>query len=152
MRLVRARLVALVMLLALLSPLISTQPASAFAGCPCSIFTGQTPSNLDNGTDKYKLGLAFHSDTYGYVTGVRFYKDALNTGTHIGQLYSVADSTHHSLVAAMTFANETSSGWQTATFDNPVLIRPNQQYVVAYTTPSGKYSYTPNAFTTEDSK
>ena len=32
--------------------------------------------------------MKFRSDIDGYVTGVRFYKAAANTGTHVGTLWS----------------------------------------------------------------
>ena len=34
------------------------------------------------------LGMAFTTDTNGYITGARFYKAATNTGTHVGSLWS----------------------------------------------------------------
>ena len=45
----------------------------------------------------------------GTVTGVRFYKAAANTGTHIGSLWSATGTQ----LASATFTNETASGWQT---------------------------------------
>ena len=35
--------------------------------------------------DAVELGVKFRADTDGFVSGVRFYKGAGNTGTHVGQ-------------------------------------------------------------------
>src|SRR5262249_40500468 len=35
-----------------------------------------------------ELGFRFYSDVAGYISGIRFYKGAQNTGTHIGHLWS----------------------------------------------------------------
>ena len=55
------------------------------------------------------------SDVFGAITGVRFYKAAANTGTHIGSLWT-ADGQR---LAQATFTGETASGWQTVTFASP---------------------------------
>jgi hypothetical protein len=83
-----------------------------------------------------ELGLKFKSSVAGYVTGVKFYKSAQNTGTHTGSLW---DTTGKQL-ATVTFKNETASGWQSATFDAPVSIAANVTYVVSYHAPRGYYS------------
>ena len=48
----------------------------------------------------------------GSVTGLRFYKAAANTGTHVGRLWSTSGT----LLAEGTFSGETASGWQALTF------------------------------------
>ena len=45
----------------------------------------------------------------GQVTGIRFYKAAANTGTHVGSLWSATANCSRQA----TFTNETASGWQT---------------------------------------
>ena len=72
----------------------------------------------------------------GFVTGVRFYKGAGNVGTHAGRLWSNTGI----LLATVTFTNETTSGWQTALFSQPVAISANTTYVAGYSAPSGHYS------------
>ncbi|MFD3003072.1 DUF4082 domain-containing protein, partial [Pontibacter toksunensis] len=72
----------------------------------------------------------------GSVTGVRFYKQSGNTGTHIGQLYSSTGT----LLAQATFTNETASGWQQVLFSSPVAISANTTYVVSYHSSAGYYS------------
>lgn len=97
----------------------------------------------DPGTSAVELGLKFRSSVAGQVTGVRFYKSAQNTGTHVGKLWTSSGT----LLATVTFTNETASGWQQANFATPVAIQPNTTYVVSYHCPNGGYSYDSNYFT-----
>ena len=55
---------------------VSPQP------CPCTIWTASTvPANVDAGPDaSLELGVSFKSDIAGYITSIRFYKSAANTG------------------------------------------------------------------------
>ena len=123
----------------------TTVPAPRIPGsCPCTLYQDSvtpTTAEVDDGTP-LTLGVRFSSDTAGQVTGIRFYKSAGNTGTHTGSLYSGAGQ----LLASVTFTNESSMGWQTATFSQPVNIAADTEYVVAYKSPTGKYSYTANGF------
>ena len=48
----------------------------------------------------------------GFITGIRFYKGAGNTGTHVGNLWSAGGQ----LLATATFTSETASGWQQVDF------------------------------------
>ncbi len=96
-------------------------PATAVPGTP---FQGDSPATL---------GVKFRSDVAGSVTGVRFYKGAGNTGTHIGLLYSASGS----LLAQATYTNETASGWQQVNFFPPVSIAANITYVAAYFSTTG---------------
>ena len=43
-----------------------------------------------NDTSAVELGVKFRSDVAGFITGIRFYKTAGNTGTHTGTLWSTA--------------------------------------------------------------
>jgi hypothetical protein len=89
-----------------------------------------------------ELGLKFQSTVAGNVTGVRFYKGPYNTGTHIGHLWTSGGS----LLATVTFGNETASGWQQSNFSTPVAIQANTTYVVSYHCPNGYYSDDQNSF------
>jgi hypothetical protein len=89
-----------------------------------------------NDSRSIELGVKFKSDVAGYVTGVRFYKSAQNTGTHTGSLWDASGN----LLGGVTFTNETKSGWQTATFTQPISIAANVTYVVSYHAPKGHYS------------
>src|SRR5690606_16711006 len=111
-----------------------TFTTTAPGACPCSIWPGTaTPAVASVGdTNAWELGVKFRSDVSGWVTGVRFYKGAANTGTHIGSLWS-ASGAH---LATATFANETASGWQQVTFATPVAVTANTTYVASYYAPS----------------
>lgn len=89
-----------------------------------------------------ELGTKFRSAIAGYITGVRFYKTAGNTGTHIGQLYSRTGV----LLASGTFAGESTTGWQVLQFAKPVLIAAGTTYIAAYFSPSGRYVFTAQGF------
>jgi Domain of unknown function (DUF4082)/Fibronectin type III domain/Bacterial Ig domain len=114
--------------------------------CPCSIWgSAVTPPTPDSGDSaSLELGLKFTSDKFGTVTGVRFYKSALNTGTHVGSLWTASGT----LLASATFTGETASGWQQVNFSTPVQISANTTYVVAYLAPNGHYADDPYYFYT----
>ena len=53
--------------------------------------TTSTPSIVDSGDNaSVELGVKFSSTTSGYITGIRFYKSAANTGTHTASLWSAS--------------------------------------------------------------
>ena len=96
-----------------------------------------TPAVGDVGANgPVELGVSFKSDVSGYITGIRFYKSAANTGTHVGSLWDSAGN----LLATATFTGETDSGWQEVDFPNPVPVNANALYVASYHAPSGHYS------------
>jgi N,N-dimethylformamidase beta subunit-like protein/uncharacterized protein DUF4082/fibronectin type III domain protein/Big-like domain-containing protein len=110
--------------------------------CPCSIWgSALTPQTADAGdASAVTVGTAFTSNSAGFITGVRFYKAAANTGTHVGGLYSAGGT----LLASATFTGESASGWQQVTFSSPVAVTANTTYVVAYFAPNGHYSADPD--------
>jgi hypothetical protein len=112
--------------------------------CPCSDWNSSpTPSQVDSGDGTAgEYGVRFRADYDGYVTGLRFYKAAKNTGTHVGHLWSNTGT----LLATATFTNESASGWQQATFSNPVAITADTTYVASYYAPTGHYSDTAGFF------
>ena len=88
---------------------------------------GATPAvAADGDPGAVELGVKFRSDVAGFVTGVRFYKGAGNTGTHVGNLWSSSGT----LLATATFSGESASGWQQVSFSSPVAITANTTYVV----------------------
>ncbi len=95
-----------------------------------------------NDSTAQEVGVKFTSDVAGYITGVRFYKGAGNTGTHVGHLWTGTGT----LLASATFTNETATGWQQVNFSQPVAVSANTTYVVSYYAPSGHYAYTGAAF------
>jgi hypothetical protein len=113
--------------------------------CPCTVFpTSLTPGTVDSGDfSAVNLGMKFSTTVAGEVTGVRFYKSTLNTGTHVGSLWTAGGS----LLGSVTFTGETASGWQTANFSSPIPVKANTEYVISYLAPSGHYSVDTNYFT-----
>lgn len=100
----------------------SATPATASANDPAAI----------------EVGVKIRSDKDGYITGIRFYKGATNTGTHVGHVWSATGT----LLGTVNFTGETSSGWQQANFSNPVRVTPNTTYVASYYAPNGNYAFT----------
>jgi len=104
---------------------------------PYSIFGNATPVTADSGdTGAYELGTRFTPTSSGVILGVRFYKSAANTGTHIGHVWDA----NGNLLGTATFSGESASGWQTANFASAVPVTAGQSYVVSYTDPNGHYA------------
>jgi hypothetical protein len=121
---------------------VGTSPASAASNAATprlTIFDFATPAVADAGdATSVNLGVKFTASATGSITGIRFYKSDLNTGTHVGALWSATGTQ----LATATFTNETANGWQTATFASPVNINAGTTYVASYLAPSGHYSVT----------
>jgi methionine-rich copper-binding protein CopC len=132
---------------ALAATFTSTFTTAATASSTITIFpdTAEPSVITVNDPNAVELGVAFESAVPGLVTGVRFYKGPQNTGTHIGNLWSVQDD-GYTLLATATFTNETASGWQTVTFSSPVEIAANTTYIASYHTNVGFYSVNPGYF------
>jgi Domain of unknown function (DUF4082)/Bacterial Ig-like domain/Bacterial Ig domain len=115
------------------------------AKCPCSLFQATAapavPLVADNPVE---VGVKFQTDTAGWVNGIRFYKGAGNSGTHIGDLWSSSGQ----LLASATFTGETASGWQQVLFATPVQLTANTTYIASYHT-TGGFGYTSGGLGTE---
>ncbi|WP_318530139.1 MULTISPECIES: DUF4082 domain-containing protein [unclassified Rhizobium] len=110
-----------------------------------TIFANSTPTIVSvNDNSPVNLGMKFQADVDGWITGIRFYKAANNTGPHTGYLWS-ADG---DLITSATFTNETASGWQLADLAQDVEIDANTTYIVSYST-NGNYSATAGGFNSE---
>jgi hypothetical protein len=114
--------------------------AAAVGSGPFSIWANTaTPAVASaNDASAVELGVKFRSDVSGYVTGIRFYKGANNTGTHTGHLWSNTGQ----LLASATFTSETNSGWQQVSFSSAVAVSASTTYIASYLAPVGGYSYT----------
>jgi len=97
-----------------------------------------------NDNQPVNLGMKFQADTAGWITGIRFYKGADNTGPHTGYLWTSSGT----LLGSVSFSNETASGWQTATLTQQVEVAADTTYVVSYST-NGNYSATGNYFSAD---
>lgn len=122
----------------LMSPYAWSFTTAGATACPCTLFdSSTTPPSSDSGdAGSVEVGVTFTSSSSGIVTGLRFYKSALNTGTHIGNLWSPS----HQLLATGVFTGETAAGWQTLTFATPVAVVAGTPYVASYFAPNGHYA------------
>nr|WP_051048779.1 N,N-dimethylformamidase beta subunit family domain-containing protein [Rhodopseudomonas sp. B29] len=106
--------------------------------------TSDVPAILtDSDVGFVNLGVRFTSSQAGTIVGMRYYKGLGDGGTHTGSLWSISGT----LLATATFTQESASGWQTVTFDNPVSIAAGTTYVASYHS-NGHYADTLDYFTT----
>jgi hypothetical protein len=119
--------------------------AAAGGGTTYTLFaTTSTPAvPLAQDGQGIELGMRFRSTQSGYINGIRYYKGAGTTGTHIGSLWNNTGTR----LAQATFTNETASGWQQVLFSTPVAITAGVTYVASYFSPSGDYAATKPYFT-----
>ena len=113
---------------------------SAGPTCPCSIWNNAAPTGASDAADTsaVNLGVQFTAASDGMISGVRFYKESDNTGSHIGSLWTSTGT----LLASGTFTGESASGWQELDFSSPVAITAGTTYVASYHTNTGHYAYT----------
>ncbi len=104
--------------------------------CPCTIWSESMTGPQDPDTNSVEVGVKFRSELDGLVTGLRYYRTAGNTGTHVGRLWTASGTS----LASVTFSGESSTGWQEATFKSPVAITADTNYVAAYHSPNGRYA------------
>ncbi len=90
------------------------------------------------------LGVRFGSTVAGVITGIRFYKQANDTGTHVGNIWT-SDGV---LKGSVTFTGETGSGWQQMSFATPIHVNANTLYIASYFCPTGNYTATATYFVT----
>ncbi len=105
--------------------------------------TNLAPATADSGdTQAAELGVKFTVSTDGYITGIRFYKSAGNTGAHTGSLWTASGQ----LLATATFTSESASGWQEVDFSTPIAVTAGTTYVASYHTSVGHYAVTRSFF------
>ena len=105
--------------------------------------SGVTVGADGGGTSAVEVGVKFRSDVAGYISGIRFYKHAQNTGTHTGSLWTTGGTR----LGQVTFTSETASGWQEARFATPIAIAANTTYIASYFAPTGHFAFSANYFT-----
>ncbi|WP_157272180.1 DUF4082 domain-containing protein, partial [Azohydromonas aeria] len=115
------------------------------ASCPCTLWPpSATPAvAADPETRTVNLGVKFRANRNGYITGIRFFKGAGNTGTHVGALWTATGT----LLGSTTFVNETATGWQQQNFDTPIPVTAGTVYVASYRAPNGRYAFNGGYFT-----
>src|SRR6185503_8576932 len=135
MRFPRLLMIALLSVAAVLLPAVAAQAQSP--ACPCTVFgAADGPSGNAVHDAPLELGMKFVSSENGYITALRFYKQANNTGTHVGHLWTASGTQ----LAEMQFTDETASGWQEAKLIDPVPITAGTTYVVSYYSASGYFA------------
>lgn len=106
-----------------------------------------TPATITvSDANAVELGMKFVPSVNGDVTGLRFYKGPLNTGTHVGTLWDSIGN----ILARVTFVGETASGWQVMTFAAPYAVTANTTYIISYHC-AGNYSASSSFFATSTS-
>ena len=127
-------------------PFSESFTTSGVGACPCSLLeTTLTPTLpvLENGSG-LTLGLKFTPTVDGFISGLRYWRVASNTGTHTGKLYAA----NGSVLASVTFVDG-PQGWQEALFSSPVAVTAGTRYFATYYSPNGTYSATTGAFVTQ---
>src|ERR1035437_2675329 len=99
----------------------TVSPSAALSLFNSSVVPATADVSDPNGVE---IGLKFTSSTNGEITGIRFYRGPLNTGTHVVDLWSSTGA----LLATATSTNETASGWQQVNFLKPVKITAGTTY------------------------
>ncbi len=135
------RLLAAIVCTAMLGTLAATGPllfgSASASGQVETIFGSAVPANpSDPDSSSVEIGTRFEVMSAGTITGVRFYKGVGNTGTHKGTVWGP----HGHVLATATFTNETSIGWQSATFSTPLAVKAGVILVVSYHASVGHYS------------
>lgn len=108
-----------------------------------SIWPADVTVGADGGDGRaVELGVKFQTSVGGQITGIKFYKQAANTGTHVGNLWSETGTN----LGTVTFSGESATGWQTATFATPVQVLANTTYVASVFMSAGYWTSTTDYF------
>ncbi len=129
------------------SPTPSPTPTPTPTSGSMSLFTTQSPALIDNSDGvgiNYELGMRFYATTNGQISAIKFYKSPLETGNHTGRIYSAG-----TLLASVTFTNESASGWQTQALSTPLSINAKSEYVVSVNTGNSYYVATSNGLASQ---
>jgi len=97
---------------------------------PESLLLAQTPvvEDFTDGADSdYELGMQFVTATDGFITAIRHWKSASETGAHTGRIWSTSGT----LLASVTFSSETASGWQVQNLSSPLAVTAGVSYIVS---------------------
>ena len=110
------------------------------ADCPCTVWPDVAPSTATDPSDSSpnNIGVEFQASENGTISGIRFYKESDDTGTHTGTLWTSTGTE----LATGTFTNEPTQGWAELDFSTPVSITAGTTYVASYQTQTGHYAFT----------
>src|SRR5438046_9828114 len=84
---------------------VVTSVGAASPTCPCSIWDASTTPVHDADPDSHPIdvGVKFHADVDGFITGLRFYRGSgITDATHAGYLWTAGGA----LIGTATFVNE----------------------------------------------
>ncbi len=109
---------------------ISNVPSTALPTAT-NVFTAQTPPGTANNDGlALTVGMRFQASVPGQVVGVRFWQNALMSGSHTVALYANGGGAPLA-TATLSDASGFPSRWRTINFGAPVTITPGTTYVVA---------------------
>ena len=117
---------------------LAAQVTSGFtvSTCPCSLMGTLAPAQTGlpvqdgrggAGPWSYEMGTKITVTKDSDLTSLRFYKDAGETGTHVGRVWTEGGAQ----IASVTFTGETASGWQKQALASPVTLAAGTNYVVS---------------------
>jgi hypothetical protein len=108
--------------------------------CPCTVWPDVAPAGASDPDDAgpNNIGVQFQASENGTISGIRFYKEPDDTGTHTGTLWTSSGTE----LATGTFADEPTQGWAELDFSNPVAVTAGATYVASYQTQTGHYAFT----------
>ena len=105
--------------------------------CPCSLMaptsapsSGGNPvqdGRVGSGPWSYELGTKIQVTQPVSLVGIRYFKDAKETGSHVGRLWSSTGT----LLGSVAFTSESASGWQEASFATPISLSVGTTYIVS---------------------
>jgi len=119
-----------------LAPVTWTFTTLSADGEPSSFLGSTIPENLTpNDSSQIELGLRLKTSKDIEVSAIRYYRASDAVGQHTGSLWSSGGQR----LAAVTFPATTTSGWQTAPLEEPVLLPAGTVFTVSYFAPQGGY-------------
>lgn len=103
-----------------------------------SSFYGLTvPATPDTGADSaVEVGFKFKVTVAGWITHIRFYRAAANSGTHTVHLWDDVGT----LLATETATGETADAWNNVPLSTPIAVVTGKLYAAAYHTETAHYS------------
>ena len=108
--------------------------------CPCTVWPDTAPAAATDAADPSpnNIGVEFQVASNGTISGIRFYKEPDDTGTHTGTLWTATGTK----LATGTFTGEPTQGWAELDFSTPVQVTAGTTYVASYQTQTGHYAFT----------
>jgi hypothetical protein len=119
---------------------ITSKAFDAGGQCPCTVWPDIAPSAATDANDPSpnNIGVEFRASSNGTISGIRFYKEPDDTGTHTGTLWTASGTQ----LATGTFTSEPTQGWAELDFSTPVPVTAGTTYVASYQTQTGHYAFT----------